>query len=132
MNRRGSQVAGGEMTQARAERAMKLLGIGQTAIGLVTLLTPARRTNLGGMRWSQMTGEGHLGWRLFALRQILLGVGVVGGVEAVRNANWLLQPADLALFVRAYQTESVPRRTSILCLAQPRPRWGPWRSAFAR
>jgi hypothetical protein len=104
------------VTPVAAERAMKLLGLAQSTIGIVTLLAPADRTKLVGMRWGGMTGEGLFGWRLFALRQVLLGAGVLAGVEPVRRANWLLQPADFVLFARAYRTRSVPRRTAVLCL----------------
>ncbi len=104
------------VTPLAAEWAMKLLGIGQSAIGLVTLMAPASRTSLAGMRWGGMTGEGLFGWRLFALRQVLLGAGVLVGIEPVRRANWLLQPADFVLFVRAYRTRCVPRRTAVLSL----------------
>lgn len=104
------------VTPLAAERAMKLLGLLQSTIGLVTLMAPGSRTSLAGMRWGGMTGEGLFGWRLFALRQVLLGAGVLVGVEPVRRANWVLQPADLVLFVRAYRTRCVPRRTAVLCL----------------
>jgi hypothetical protein len=104
------------VTPLAAERAMKLLGIGQSTIGLVTLLAPASRTSLAGMRWGGMSGEGLLGWRLFAVRQILLGAGVLVGVEPVRRSNWLLPPADFVPFVRAYRTQCVPRRTAVLFL----------------
>jgi hypothetical protein len=95
---------------------MKLLGVGQSTIGVVTLMAPASRKSLAGMRWGGMTGEGLLGWRLFALRQVLLGAGALVGIEPVRRANWLLQPADFVLFVRAYRTRCVPRRTAVLLL----------------
>lgn len=52
------------------------------------------------------------GWRLFALRQLCLGVGGIAGVRAARDVNRFLQPADLALFVHAHRSRSVPRRTS--------------------
>jgi hypothetical protein len=104
------------MTPQAAERAMKALGALQTAIGIGVLAAPASDVELAGLHWRRMTGESLFGWRLFAVRQVLLGAGVAAGIEPVRRANWLLQPADLALFVHAYRTRSIPRRTAVLSL----------------
>ena len=100
-----------------AERALRTLGALQTALGLAVLLSPRRGGQIIELRSRRMTGEAVFGWRLFALRQLLLGAGVATGAEPVRPANWLLQPADLALFIHAYRKQSIPRRAALSSMA---------------
>jgi len=95
---------------------MRLLGAGQMLIGAITVVTPESTRRLAGLEWARMTGPGFLGWRLFGLRQLLLGAGVASGVEPVRSANWILQPADLVVFARAYRSGSIPRDTAFMLI----------------
>ena len=98
-------------------RAMQALGLFQTVVALTILVAPERGSRVAGMSWDRATGEALFGWRLFALRQICLGIGGLAGVKPVRDINRFLQPADLALFLHAHRTRSVPRRTSSLAIA---------------
>ena len=95
---------------------MRALGVFQTLVALTILVAPERGSRLAGMSWDRATGEALFGWRLFALRQLCLGVGGVAGVKSARETNRFLQPADLAMFVHAHRTRSVPRRTSALAI----------------
>jgi hypothetical protein len=95
---------------------MQALGLLQTAMALTVFLAPQRGSELAGMSWDRATGEALFGWRLFALRQLCLGVGGLAGVKPVRAINRYLQPADLALCVHAHRTHSVPRRTASLAI----------------
>jgi len=101
----------------KGELGMRVLGTRQLFIGLGMLFTPASTSRLTGFRWTTMSGAGLLGWQLCALRQILLGADVFGGSEAVRRANWLLQPADLLVFVRSYRSGSISRASALLLSA---------------
>jgi hypothetical protein len=94
---------------------MRALGALQAALGLAALVSPQRSAELAGMSRDHVTGEALFGW-LFALRQICLGAGGIANASPIREVNWFLQPADLALFVHAYRTRSVPRRTARMAL----------------
>ena len=86
-------------------------------MALTVLLAPEYGSRLAGMSWERATGEAMFGWRRFAVRQLCLGLGGIAGAQPARYVNRYIQPADLALFVHARRTQSVPRRTSTLALA---------------
>jgi hypothetical protein len=96
---------------------MQALGVFQTLVALTVLLAPERGSRLAGMPWHHATGEAVFGWRLFAVRQLCLGVGGIAGARPARQVNRYIQPADLALFLHAHRAHSVPRRTSRLAIA---------------
>ena len=91
---------------------MQALGVFQAGLAVAILIAPRRASELAGMEWDRAAGEALFGWRLFALRQLCLGVGGIAGVRVARDINRFVQPADLALFVHAHRSRSVPRRTS--------------------
>lgn len=62
------------------------------------------------------TGEGLFAWRLFAIRQVLMGSGTITGMDVVRRGNWIVQVADVSIFAHFLRTRDVPRRTAIPAL----------------
>ena len=84
------------------DREMKLLGVGQFALGAVALAAPR----------AVVAPEAAFAWRLFGARQVCLGAGGFAGVHAARDVNLILQPIDLAVFAHAYRTGAAPPRAA--------------------
>lgn len=86
------------------------------AIGLAALLPSPRAARWLGLAQRDVEGASLFISRLFGIRQVLMGAGMWADVSPIRRANWLIQPADLALFAHAFHRHYVPRRLSVLSL----------------
>jgi hypothetical protein len=93
---------------------LRVLGIGQLLLGVTALLAPERGSDLFGMGGSRASGEALFAWRLFAARQVCLGVGGMVEPAVARRVNLVVQPLDLGIFVHAYRTGSVPRQVALM------------------
>ncbi len=102
--------------QTRALRPTRALGAVQMAIGLAALLPSPRAARWLGLAQGDVEGASLYIFRLFGIRQVLLGAGTWSDVSPILHANWLIQPADLALFAHAFHRQYVPRRLSVLSL----------------
>ncbi len=104
------------MTKTSAQRTMRVLGSLQLMIGAASLVSPGHFAELYGMR-RDMDGEAAFAWRIFAVRQLMLGTGNVVGDASTRRANLAIQGLDVGLFASTLHSGSVPRRTSVMALA---------------
>ena len=104
------------MTKTAAQRTMRVLGTLQLMIGTASLVSPGHFAALYGMR-KDMDGEAAFAWRIFAIRQLMLGTGNVANDASTRKANLAIQALDMGLFAATLQTGSVSRRTSLMALA---------------
>lgn len=98
------------------QRLWLFTGTIQLGIGIVTMVSPKLFSRAYGMSDESATGEGLFAWRLFAIRQILMGVGTLNGNETVRRGNWIVQVADVSIFAQFLHTGDVGKRTSIPAL----------------
>ncbi|HYF24292.1 MAG TPA: hypothetical protein VD931_00995 [Baekduia sp.] len=103
------------MNPQKAATTMRAVGGVQFAIGLLALLSPSALAGIFGMN-RDMDGDSRFAWRLFAIRQMLLGTGNAMRDESTEKANLAIQALDLGLFGQALRSGSVPRRTAIMAL----------------
>lgn len=83
-----------------------------TAVGVGAAVSPTLLLRLFGVAPSEVTGAAALGWRLFALRNLFVGIAGLRGDARARGLILPVQLADQVVFQHAYRTRSVPRRAS--------------------
>lgn len=98
-------------TPAQSGRAMVAIG---GSVGLAAALAPDLLQRAFGIHQSQLTGAGRFGWRLFATRNLYLTALAMKGDPTAVAAFGKLQPLDQMVFVTAFVSRSVPRRTAVL------------------
>jgi hypothetical protein len=86
-------------------------------IGIGALLFPRTLLRIYGVDASELSGAGALGWRLFAVRHLVVAGAALSGHRQARDVVLAVQLPDIAIFAHCYATRSIPRRTSILALA---------------
>lgn len=86
-------------------------------IGIGALLFPRTLLRIYGVDPSELGGAGALGWRLFAVRHLVIAGAALSGHRQARDVVLAVQLPDIAIFARCYATRSIPRRTSVLALA---------------
>lgn len=104
------------MTAQQRRTIRRAVGGLQVAIGTLAVLAPRQLSNLFGIDPARLNGEGILGWRLFGIRQVLLGTGNVTLDETSGRSTLAIATADLALFATTAGTRSIPLRTSLMGL----------------
>lgn len=82
-------------------------------IGIGALLFPKTLLKVYGVK-EPLSGPGVFGWRLFALRNIWTGGRALTGDPAAREMIMLLQPPDIALFLKSYRDGDIPLITTIM------------------
>lgn len=98
------------MTPTAAERLMITIGLG---VGVAAAIAPTTLQRAFGIDRDQITGAGNLGWRLFASRNLYIGVRAWRGDRAAVAAFAPIQALDQAVFWHAFATRSVPRPTAV-------------------
>jgi len=71
-----------------AERTIDVLAVGRIAAGVLAWLSPSRTAQVFGMSAGDDTdgGQSHYAWRLFGIRDIVIGVGTLRSSGAQRRA----------------------------------------------
>ena len=98
-------------TLARANAAIAL------AVAAGSLVSPGTLIRLYGVDPAEMTGIGAFGWRLFAMRNVALGVAALRGSESARNTFLPVQILDQGVFLQAYRSGSVPKAAALGAMA---------------
>ena len=83
-----------------------------TAVGVAAALSPALLLRLFGVPAREVTGAAAFGWRLFAVRNLFVGIAGLRGDARARALILPVQLADQVVFQHAYRTRSVPRRAA--------------------
>lgn len=99
------------------DTARRLAGTIPLLIGLGAVAAPDRLVQLYGVDRSEMTGIGAFGWRLFGVRNIVIGAAAVAGHPLARDVTLAIQAPDQAVFAHAFATRSIPRPTAVLAMA---------------
>ena len=86
-------------------------------IGVGALLFPRALLRIYGVDPAELTGAGALGWRLFAVRHLVIAGAALSGQRQARDVVLAVQLPDIAIFAHSYATRSLPRRTSLMALA---------------
>ena len=86
-------------------------------IGIGALLFPRALLRTYGVDPTELTGAGALGWRLFAVRHLVIAGAALSGHRQARDVVLAVQLPDIAIFAHSYATRSLPRRTSVMALA---------------
>jgi hypothetical protein len=86
------------------------------AVGILALVSPRLLVRVYGIDPAQMTDAGAFGWRLFAVRNIVIGTAGLTGHPAARDVTLLVQAPDQLVFLHAYRTRSIPRPTAVLAM----------------
>jgi hypothetical protein len=94
----------------QTERAMAGIAL---AVAAGSLAAPQQLVRLYGVDPREMTGIGAFGWRLFAMRNVALGVRALRGDEAAISLFGPIQLLDQAVFAHAYRTRSIPRPAAV-------------------
>ncbi len=105
-----------DSADARAEGYARAAAGTALAIGVGALLAPRALVRLYGMDPAEMTGVGAFGWRLFAVRNIVLGGAALAGHPAARDVTLFIQAPDQLVFAHAFRTRSIPRPTAALAM----------------
>lgn len=100
------------MAQRTAE-----LGVGTiaTAVGVAALVAPDRLTRLYGAE--APNGVGAVGWRLFGVRNVVIGGAMLAGQPWALRLAAPVQVPDAAVFLQAVRTGAMPRWSGTLALA---------------
>lgn len=102
------------MTKATLDRLVA--GI-PALVGAGALATPSKLVALYGADPAQMTGIGAFGWRLFAIRNLMVGGLAARDPDAWRTFILATQLPDQLVFAHAFRTRSIPRPTAALAMA---------------
>ena len=86
------------------------------SVGTGVALAPGRFARLYGLPTRAMTGTAAFGWRLFAVRTLVIGGAALAGSPAARAAFVPVQILDQLVFLHALATRSVPRRAALLAM----------------
>lgn len=84
--------------------------------GVGALLAPKVLVRLYGMDPVQMTGVSEFGWRLFAVRNVVIGGAALAGSQPARDVTLAIQAPDQFVFWHAFRTRSIPRPTAVLAM----------------
>ena len=87
------------------------------AVGIGAALAPARLLQVYGVDPDEMGGPGALGWRLFAVRNLAVGLAAMGGNRTARDMILPVQAADQLVFAHAYRSAAVPRAAALGAMA---------------
>lgn len=98
---------------AGTERIARANAVVALAVATGALLSPETLVRAYGVDGKEMTGIGAFGWRLFAMRNVALGVSVLRGSAAARDMFLPIQILDQAVFAHAYRSGSVPKPAAI-------------------
>lgn len=85
------------------------------AAGMLFLPRPFLR--LFGIDAAEVTGTARFGWRLFAVRNVWVGVRALQGDPSAAATFLPVQLMDQAVFWQAYASRSVPRRAAVMAAA---------------
>lgn len=88
-----------------------------TAVGVGAAVSPTLLLRLFGIAPGEVTGAAALGWRLFAVRNLFVGIAGLRGDAQARALILPVQLVDQVVFQHAYRTRSVPRRASVGAMA---------------
>lgn len=87
------------------------------SVGAGFAVAPGQLSRFYGMPDDEMTGTAAFGWRLFAVRNLVVGGAALGGSVPARQAILPVQLLDQVVFLHALATKSVPRRPALLAMA---------------
>ena len=86
-------------------------------MGIGSALSPRLFLRGLGVNPREVTGAGAFGWRLLAMRNLVVGIRALRGEESSRDLLLPVQVADRRVFAHAYKTRSVPRGGALLAMA---------------
>lgn len=86
-------------------------------VGAGAAIAPRRLVALYGVDPDEMTGVGEFGWRLFAVRNLVVGGAALAGHRAAQDTVTLVQVPDQIVFWHALRSGAVPRTTGVLAIA---------------
>lgn len=90
---------------------------GAFLIGLGFALAPRRLARLYGLPAGELSGTSDFVWRLFAARNLVVGGAALTRSAAARRAFLPVQAVDQVIFLHAFVTGGVPRRTAVTAMA---------------
>lgn len=101
----------------RDETLWRIVAILALLVGVGSALAPGRMSRVFGMPADGMTGTAAFGWRLFAVRNLVVGGAALAGSVSARRSILPVQLFDQMVFLHALATKSVPRRSALLAMA---------------
>lgn len=102
------------MNPATAKRAVIATEI---AIGAGAILAPDKLVAAYGVPARELNGIGTFGFRLFGIRNVMVGLASLSGRKEAADFTLAVQVPDLLMFAHAYRTGYVPKRAAAGALA---------------
>lgn len=102
------------MDTATAKRAVAGIEI---AIGAGAILAPDKLIAAYGMSPKEMNGIGKFGFRLFGIRNFMVGLALLSGRKEAEDLTLAVQVPDALMFAHAYRTGYVPKQAAAGALA---------------
>jgi hypothetical protein len=99
------------------DRETQLMASIALVVAAAATFAPRGFLRLFGIDAAQATGAGTFGWRLFAMRNVWVGVNALRGERWAAEAFLPVQLLDQAVFWQAYASRSVPRRAAVQAAA---------------
>jgi hypothetical protein len=87
------------------------------AVGVGAAVSPRLLLRAYGVPASEVTGAAVLGWRLFAMRNLAVGVAAWRGDESARAMFLPVQVLDQMAFASAYSSRDLPRPAVLAAMA---------------
>lgn len=78
------------------------------SVGVAALIAPHRLVQAYGVDPDEMSGVGAFGWRLFAVRNVAIGLAALGGDNTARRLLPIVQPPDQLVFLHAARAGHIP------------------------
>lgn len=102
------------MTTAQLKRTVA--GV-ETVIGAGAILAPDKLIAAYGMKPSELNGIGAFAFRLFGIRNLMMGLLLASGRKEAEDFTLAVQAPDLAMFVHAYRSGYVPKQAAAGAIA---------------
>lgn len=99
-----------------AETAHRTIGVIATCVGLAAAASPRHLLRVYGIPSNEITDAGTLGWRLFAARNLVIGVGVFAGNPDARRVALGVQALDQVAFFAALRSDRIPSPTAVAAM----------------
>ncbi len=86
------------------------------AVGGAAAASPETMLRLFGIDRREVTGAAAFGWRMFAVRTLVISLAAVRGSQAAREAFLPVQVLDQMVFAHAGRTGAIPRRAAAMAM----------------
>ncbi len=102
------------MDTATTKKAIAAIELG---IGIGATFAPDKLIAAYGMKPSDLNGIGKFGFRLFGIRNFMVGLLLFSGRKEAEDFTLAVQAPDLVMFAHAYKTGYVPKQAAVGAIA---------------